>query len=129
MSERQEIPDGVAKLLRHPWSSADGRSAFEVVREIAKERWRDPSFYFSRKDHGPANALDYEDMAGLVAVPELSGLVGDRGDHCVMNEHAEHALSDFCSAVYDEWEKCRSRLAEIPLTKPIDPAIGGDDRG
>lgn len=42
----------------------------------------------------------------------LGGLMVKCPETNVINEHAHHALADFCSAVYGAWAKFGERLAQ-----------------
>lgn len=106
------IPKGVRELLRHKWRMPGNASIFDDNAHGA--RLADPSYYFARPGGDPPHALDYEDVQGLIAEPMFEGLARQGNGVTSMNEHAEHALIEFCEAVYEAWVKCEKRLESLP---------------
>lgn len=102
------IPASVLALLKHQWKEADPRySAFDSVFTDANDRTRqsDPSYYHIR----PGEEIEHDgDVFTHVEATELvkEGVfsclakVQQDGGSVTINEHAQHALTDFCSEVY-----------------------------
>jgi hypothetical protein len=122
------IPKSLLALLARPWQPASQYSAFESAFED-KDRQRRPSFYFgyegSRRPDD--DFLAFKDVAALIregALPApLAALYtassGDR--QTSTNEHAQHAVIDFCEAVYAAWETLQGRLDQAGQACPIHP--------
>jgi hypothetical protein len=139
------IPDSVLKLLRHRWKVAEpDYSAFQSVFDppfepfgddpeaeqrdrhaaLVRNRRLDPSCYYTPID-GPRSI---EAIAGFIFThPEAVALIcdavfgtaaEDEGSRIVINEHAQHALEDFCQEVYGAWAKYLDRLARIERACP-----------
>lgn len=124
----EKIPASVLAVLKHKWVVTEGYSAFDSVfndRED-EERRRDPSYYhirtgkkidfaFDQFTHAEAKSLVMEGVFGALAVSRDGGVV--------INEHAQHALTDFCSEVYAAWGKYQRRLAEVEKAgaSPLSP--------
>ncbi len=119
------IPPSVLALLNETWKDADPRnSAFELVfgPENKRGRIRHPSYYFIRRhhEHRPY-ALRYDEAASLCASGALGSAAKATDGIVVINEHAQHALFDFCSEVYAAWGKYQKRLADLERYCPETP--------
>ena len=106
------IPKGVRELLRHKWKMPNGVRVFDDNAQGG--RLSQPSYYVARPGGEPPHALDYEDVQGLAADPLFDGLAREAEGCTFINEHVEHALIEFCEAVYEAWAKCEARLETIP---------------
>lgn len=116
------IPKSILHLLSEPWRVEGEYSHFDAV--FAKEKRRiDPSYYvihvgtkvetdMDTFSHDDAMALAADDAFGTNARTRESGNV-------VINEHAQHALVDFCSDVYAAWKKYQDRLQQIEAACPF----------
>lgn len=124
------IPKSLLNLLADVWkpaTEANGR-AFDQVFE-QQDRRRDPSFYFnyegSRK--GFDAYLSFKESAALIRdgvfCPPLAALYtatsGER--QTSTNEHAQHAVIDFCEEVYAAWQTLQNRLDQVAQACPIHP--------
>jgi hypothetical protein len=118
------IPDSVLALLKKRWRLPDGYSAFESTFDdpIEPDRRRDPSYYHLRVDsevtdpdwqnlsHSEAVALIKDGVFGASALQEELGVA--------LNEHADHAMQDFCSEVYEAWAKFQERMRLVEQARP-----------
>jgi hypothetical protein len=121
------IPKSLLSLLSEPWQPAAGitGSAFQAVFDETDRR-RDPSFYFayeaSRSDG--ADMLHFAEVVALLRDKVLTAdmatvanpVSGPR--QTVTNEHAQHAIIDFCEATYAAWETLQRRLDQIASACP-----------
>jgi hypothetical protein len=140
------IPPSVLALLRHRWrTNDDGYSAFDSVfhgvhdhgdersidaaaeakrQEHQRQRQMDPSYYnFAAYMDGvdPDHPFASAEAIALMRDAVFERVAEDWGDGRVMiNEHAVHAMQDFCSAVYTEWVKCLDRIAQARQACPIE---------
>jgi hypothetical protein len=108
------IPKSVLKMLEQQWKPTDGYSAFDMS---TKRRPTDPSYYIIRNDVEPSSvSFTYDEVKKLDAEGALGGFVKDHGNgkSFAVNEHAVHAMQDFCSEVYDAWNKYQARIRSIP---------------
>jgi hypothetical protein len=112
------IPASVLDLLRHRWVTPDGYCAFDSVfhgeadEGSRLQRQIDPAYYhygpgggaqlFGDMTFAEAQALHREHVFG-----EFSG---NRNGHISVNEHAQHALQDFCREVYAAWKTYQDRI-------------------
>lgn len=118
------IPPCVLGLLRSMWAGADpDYSAFDsVFRDGDRQRLLDPSYYYMR----PVRSLNpglsvwsHAEAAELIKGGAFGALAEVRADGItVINEHAQHALVDFCEEVYASWEKYQRRIAEAEKRCP-----------
>jgi len=111
----EAIPRAVLDMLAEKWRTSGGYSAFDSVFSDDRRK-ADPSFYFHRKDSpdGDVNGVRAREVAALSAAGVLGAHIRDRGESYAVNEHAHHALTDFCSEVYEAWERFQERLSRIP---------------
>jgi hypothetical protein len=107
------IPKSVLNLLAVTWRETGNYSAFDSIfndeTDYDRKRQSHPSFYIHRHDDdSDNNGLKTSEVRALVA----DGVLIDHGkdDASAVNEHEHHALTDFCSEVYDAWKKYRSRV-------------------
>jgi hypothetical protein len=108
------IPKSVLKMLEQQWKPTEGHSAFDTSMQ---RRPTDPSYYHVRNDVEVSMvSLTYDEAKKLDAEGALGDFVKDHGNgkSVAVNEHAVHALMDFCSEVYDAWNKYQDRLRRIP---------------
>lgn len=115
MSEK--IPDEVLEILKTVWKTNGEYSSFDSVwgeedTDYDKERRLDPSYYFFRKDNleqennGPTGT----EVCKLSALPLFDGMIFEHKGSFSFNEHAQHALCDFLSSVYDSYRELASNL-------------------
>ena len=121
------IPEAVLGLLRHQWLEPDRDSAFEFVFRRDPGRQRRPSYYFIRKGSaadpdGPG--FSYEEALALISEGAFGRVAQDRDTDVCINEHAAHALNDFCRDVYGAWATYRKRLADAERACPYPGANG-----
>lgn len=119
------IPASVLAVLKHRWKDADPRcSSFEFVFNDKDDRRRrsDPSYYHIRpgkKVETDFDVLTHDEAAQLVKDGAFGSLAKMQdGGGVVINEHAQHALTDFCSEVYSAWSKYQRRIAEAERACP-----------
>jgi hypothetical protein len=121
------IPKSLLALLIRPWqpaSDANG-SAFGPIFDEADRRCR-PSFYFAyQASRTPDDDfLTFEDVMALIAdgvlTPATAAIVTARSGErqTATNEHAQHALIDFCEAASAAWETLQHRLDQIAQACP-----------
>jgi hypothetical protein len=109
------IPASVLALLGHKWRGTSGYSAFDSVIEDTRDRLHNPSYYqfsYGRPDDDN-NGMTWRDTKAVIADGVYGANFRVRDEHVAVNEHAQHALTDFCSEVYDAWAKYKKRLASI----------------
>lgn len=108
-------------LLAQEWqaTSPGTGSAFESVFEEEYRR-RNPSFYFASEDEqSDIDLLRFEEVAGLLrdgVLNHVTAAVRRRpsGAHyTTTNEHAQHAIYDFCEAVYAAWKQLQLAYIKI----------------
>lgn len=119
------IPSGVLNLLKHVWREADeDYSSFDAVFNDLedKERRSDPSYYHIRPGKEVDSDFDSISHADAVKLAEqrVFGALAKMHENKVVaiNEHAQHALTDFCSEVYSAWKKYQQRIAEVERVSP-----------
>lgn len=134
---QRPIPKSLLDLLKKPWqpvSKAAG-SAFQANFEPELERRRRPSFYFgyegSRRPDD--DFLTFEEIAALiqggVLRTPLAALYTARSSgerQTSTNEHAQHAVIDFCEAVYAAWGTLQARLDQAATACPVHPRDRAD---
>jgi HAMP domain-containing protein len=115
------IPKSLLDLLAQEWqaTSSGTGSAFESVFE-EEDRRRNPSFYFASEDEqSDIDLLRFEEVAGLLrdgVLNHVTAAVRHRPSgarYTTTNEHAQHAIYDFCEAVYAAWKQLQRRLNAI----------------
>jgi hypothetical protein len=111
MSMLKPIPRGLLSALAELWKEPKGHCAFEAAFEGCRRN--DPSYYLHRADGSDHRVSDftYDEIADLSRAGILDGLHEDHGTGIAVNEHAEHALADFCRETYEAWRRCQERLA------------------
>lgn len=121
------IPKGLLSLLAEPWQPASDAtgSAFHVAFDEDDRRY-DPSFYFAHEASRSQNGdmLQFAEVTALIRDKVLTAshaaivkpLSGPR--QTVTNEHAQHAVLDFCEACYAAWETLQHRLDQIAQACP-----------
>jgi hypothetical protein len=118
------IPKSVLALLRHHWKDDEpDYSAFESIffgeadegSQYRRQRQIDPSYYFiSQRSDAPGIAdVTYAEAAALHREQAWGGFSRSTEGHVTVNEHAMHALHDFCRAVYVAWRTYQERLAML----------------
>lgn len=122
---QKAIPASVLAILKHCWKEADPNySSFDAVFNGRADKGRrdDPSYYHIRPgakretefdvfDHTEAVRLVHEEVFGTMAEVQDGGRV-------VVNEHVQHALTDFCGEVYSAWEKYLRRIEQVENACP-----------
>lgn len=104
----QPIPVQVLQLLKQAWQRPNGVSEFEAGFTATKpsaERY----VHVDQRDN-PDSAFRHDEIDDLVASGVFEGLVTAIGGGVAVNVHAEHALADFCSEVYEAWDRLQDRL-------------------
>ena len=112
------IPPAILKMLGdNEWRPTDGHSLFDQVwgdeaNGHHRGRQRDPSFYyFLKRDLAENNnGVSGREVEALSCLAVFKGLIDAQPEHFAFNEHAQHALTDFCSEVYDAYRKLQERL-------------------
>jgi hypothetical protein len=115
------IPKTLLDLLTQQWRPADPEKgedgAFESI-FADKNRARDPSFYFAREgEPSTIDMLQFDEVIGLLRDGVLNPAIAairhspSGARYTATNEHAQHAVYDFCEAVYAAWQKLQQRLA------------------
>jgi hypothetical protein len=100
------IPRSVLNLLGVRWRPTVG--GFD---EHRCERRAHPSRYIHRPERSaPLNGLRHSEVRALVADRVLTNDWRGNGDAIAINEHEQHALCDFCSEVYDAWDRLQTRI-------------------
>ena len=124
------IPKSLLNLLAEPWqggTNASG-STFECVFED-EDRARQPSFYFTYEaSRSPsADMLQFSEVNALIRggvfSPSLAAvfIAANGKRQTSTNEHAQHAIIDFCEAVYAAWHILQNRLDRAEKACPIHP--------
>lgn len=119
------VPASVRALLAHKWKFPQPpfshfRSQFcegATERDLRERRMR-PSYDILHDADADARAngvCNIAEARALIADGVLDGLARDHGKQVTVNEHAVHALSDFCQTVQDAWELCQRRLQEAAM--------------
>lgn len=128
----EPIPTAVLDLLKEAWMT-NGYRPFDSVFNISQERREFPSFYFypeGYKPQGTGLVFSYSGVAALINSGLLDGIGFTDPLHPIaINEHAQHALEQFCRETYEAWRRCEQNLASVRqhqecpcLTKPVDEA-------
>lgn len=106
------IPKSVLALLAERWKT-DYTTSFESVFYSYPVRRVDPSFYFFREESPDqdVNGLTQSEVEKLVSDGVFGGEAIPNSGFIAVNEHAQHALLDFCQEVYSGWDKYQRRLA------------------
>jgi hypothetical protein len=112
------IPPAILKMLGdNECRPTEGHSLFDQVwgdeaNGHHRERQRDPSFsYFLKRDLAENNnGVSGKEVEALSGLAMFKGLIDAQPEHFAFNEHAQHALTDFCSEVYDAYRKLQERL-------------------
>lgn len=112
------IPAALRKLLDHAWMRNEKYSPFLSNYE---DRRREPSFYIYQKQRpNDGQVFTIAELEALANDGVLDGLVTDYENTVAVNEHAEHAISDFCSTVYRAWDELEARLDAVRRRAPLD---------
>src|SRR5947209_5767195 len=109
------IPKSLLGMLAQKWHPADPEEgeggAFESI-FAEEDRARDPSFYISREGEPSASAmLQFDEVIGLLRDGVLTSTTAavrhypSGARYTATNEHAQHAIYDFCQAVYAAWDQ------------------------
>jgi hypothetical protein len=113
------IPSSVLELLKYRWKLLGGYSAFERVfkgPDDADRKTR-PSYYTFRRGkeiETNLSALSHKEAKSLLEEGVFGELAIMRENEAIaINEHAQHALTDFCSEVCASWAKYLSRIEEV----------------
>jgi hypothetical protein len=121
--EPQRIPVSVLALLKDPWVTSK-MSAFEGTFQpngSERERIYEPAHYFVHHEHIGANDVTYAEASRLLAENVFGSMAVRDGETIIINEHAKHALDDFCRATAAAWAVYRERLALIERSCPPMP--------
>jgi hypothetical protein len=121
----EAIPASVLAVLKHRWKGADPHySSFESVfnDKDNKGRRSDPSYYHisaGKKVETNFDVLSHTEAVKLVREGAFGSLAKVQDNNAVtINEHAQHAMTDFFSEVYSAWEKYQRRIAEVEKVCP-----------
>ena len=109
------IPASVQQLLNQQWEIKDHSTFEDIFREDAQRR-EYPSYYHIRTGQEVETELDvfsYVEAKALVEENVFGNLAISNSGGLSINEHAQHALSDFLSEVYAAWKRYEERLAEV----------------
>ena len=120
------VPKSLLDLLAQEWKPAiPNQSIFEII-FAERERAHDPSFYFASEGEPSAvDMLRFDEVTGLLRDGVLNPATaavrrrpsGTR--YTSTNEHAQHAVYDFCEAVYAAWQELQQRLTLIEQTSHV----------
>jgi hypothetical protein len=95
------------------------------VAPLNQDRARDPSVYFaSEGEPSTIDMLQFDEVAGLLRDGVLTSITAavrrrpSGARYTATNEHAQHAIYDFCEAVYAAWQELQQRLALIEQANP-----------
>lgn len=104
----QPIPAAVLRLLVQAWQRTNGVSEFEAGFSVARPS--NERYVHAAKSDNPESAFTFAEVEDLHASGIFDGL--SHGTECLVavNVHAEHALADFCSEVYEAWDRLQDRL-------------------
>jgi hypothetical protein len=120
------IPDSVLNLLRKRWRLPEGYSAFDIFNDPQQpDRQRDPSFYFIRTGQNVAD-LDFDvfshaEAAAMINDEAFGHTAAQTSEWVALNEHAQHAMQDFCSEVYEAWAKFEERIRLVQAARAGGP--------
>ena len=132
VSKPEPIPESVQVLLRNTWKHPDSlgfsvfRSNFEGKENA--ERRRDPSYYHIRlaePDEPGIASISGKEALDLHAERVYGALSTSQNTTVSVNEHAHHALLEFCEQVSKAWSDYRDRVAAVEAAGPI-PQKGTD---
>jgi hypothetical protein len=127
------IPKSLLNLLAQQWKPAteSDEGAFEA---IFAERGREPSFYFASEGDPPAiDMLRFNEVVALLrdgVLTDVTGAVRRRpsgNQYTAANEHAQHAIYDFCETVYAAWGQLQHRLTTAEQASRTPANSGQDD--
>src|SRR5271165_3329564 len=117
-TKSKPIPISVLEVLKHEWRAADqAYSSFDGVFNDKDDRGRrtNPSYYHigvGKKVETNFDVFSHAEASNLVKDGAFASLAKVQDDKSVtINEHAQHAMTDFCSEVYSAWQKYQRRLA------------------
>ena len=127
------IPDSVLAVAGQawvdPWSGGQFEDVFDGESRQARERRLDPSWYVDygegHRDDNGAVMFSNAEMTTIFKSGALRGFAGKDGSTLLVNEHAMHALEDFCRETSRAWRKFNARLDRIPESTTFRP---GQDR-
>ena len=107
----KSIPRSLIDLLGQRWQAPSSYSSFHSnFSDNDRDRQARPSRYIHRPDTSRyVNGLKHAEVRALVADGVLTNDWRGHGDAIAINEHQQHALCDFCSEVYDAWDKFQAR--------------------
>lgn len=111
LASSRAIPQALLDLLSHAWQRTGGFSEFEQsygMRSRPLERYG--------HEAGVTNldsAFTTEEVEGLVEAGMLDGVAERRNGSYRVITHAEHAVADFCSEVYEAFDRLTARMETI----------------
>ena len=113
-----EIPESVLTILESKWKPHPGYSAFDSVFGDNEDRQRriDPSYCHisvGKEIEYDIDVFTHAEAKDLVKDGVFGSLAVSRETEVSINEHAQNALTDFCSEVYAAWEKYNHRIKEV----------------
>ena len=125
-AKSKTIPNSVLDVLKNEWQAADpAYSAFDQVfndKTDKQSRKAHPSYYYIREGKEVETNLDvlsHAEALKLVNDGAFASLAKVQDDKSVtINEHAQHAMIDFCSEVYSAWHRYQRRLVQIQAACP-----------
>lgn len=99
-------------MLEQQWRTPDGYYSFEAVWSNGNDRQRYPSFYhyYNRSMDEDNNGLRGKEVEQLADLPQFAGLIFHNSNGLGINEHAQHALVEFCEKVYELYGELQTRL-------------------
>lgn len=106
------MPKPILAMLEEVWKETDGFSIYQHNRE---RKGKNASVYLYSKDEPDHdnNGVRTHEVASMADLPAFNGLIKKNSKGFAFNEHAQHALTEFCSDVYEAWRKCSKRLDEV----------------
>jgi hypothetical protein len=107
-----KIPKSVTTLPLYGELFSGGYRAFIKIFED-RGRVRDPSIYIFRSGDPSTLGVTYEAAVRLHHEGVFGEHSSEEGDAVFVNEHALHALQDFCADVYDAWRTFETRLEAV----------------
>ena len=117
----QPIPAQVLQLLAQAWQRPGGVS--EVEAGFAAAQPSADRYLHEKQRDNPDSAFRVVEIEDLVASGLFEGLSSSTDGAFTVNVHAEHAVADFCSEVYEAWDRLQGRLeaARAVAARTSDP--------
>lgn len=110
------IPKSVSAMMTHQWKT-NWTDAFELIFNPDDEYYRrrifDPPYYiYRRADVGNEDVFSYKEAIAFAQDLRKAGFRVSENElaNAAINEHVQHAYSDFMGEVYKAWDKFTDRL-------------------